>query len=74
MKSKIIICSLMVFAFFACNKNTYKVDVEITNANGKTAYLQKIINKTAKNKFRVLKFNTLKFLWFFIFCKKLYNF
>ena len=34
----------MVFAFFACNKNTYKVDVEITNANGKTAYLQKIIN------------------------------
>lgn len=49
MKSKIIICSLMVFAFFACNKNTYKVDVEITNANGKTAYLQKIINNETVN-------------------------
>ena len=49
MKSKIIICSLMVFALFACNKNTYKVDVEITNANGKTAYLQKIINNETVN-------------------------
>ncbi len=39
----------MVFAFFACNKNTYKVDVEITNANGKTAYLQKIINNETVN-------------------------
>ena len=49
MKSKIIICSLMVFEFFVCNKNTYKVDVEITNANGKTAYLQKIINNETVN-------------------------
>ena len=49
MRTKIIICSLFVFAFFACNKNTYKLDVEITNANGKTAYLQKIINNEMVN-------------------------
>lgn len=48
MKSKVLLLTLL-FALLACNKNTHKVDVEITNANGKTAYLQKIINNETVN-------------------------
>lgn len=49
MKNKILIYSLLLFALFACAKNTFKVDVDISNANGKTAYLQKIINNEMFN-------------------------
>lgn len=49
MKSKTLLLTFLLFALFACNKNTHKVDVEITNANGKTAYLQKIINNETVN-------------------------
>lgn len=49
MKSKTLLLTFLLFALFACNKNTHKVNVEITNANGKTAYLQKIINNETVN-------------------------
>ena len=46
---KLIIFSLMILALLACNKNTFKVDVEMTNANGKVVYLQKIIDNEFVN-------------------------
>ena len=39
----------MILALLACNKNTFKVDVEMTNANGKVIYLQKIIDNKFVN-------------------------
>lgn len=44
MKNRLIIFSIMILTFFACNKPTFNVDVEITNANGKTIYLQKLVD------------------------------
>ena len=44
MKNKIILYSLLMLVFFACTPKSFKVNVEMANANGKTAYLQKIIN------------------------------
>lgn len=44
MKRKILIYSMIVLTFIACNKNTFNVDVEMRNANGKVIYLQKIID------------------------------
>ena len=41
---KIIICSLVILSFFSCSRNKFTVDVEMQNANGKTAYLQRMIN------------------------------
>ena len=49
MKNKTIIYSLLILTFFACSKPTFKVDIEITNANGKTVYIQKIINNETVN-------------------------
>ena len=49
MKNKIIIFSILILTFFACSKNTFKVDVELTNANGKTIYLQRIIDNHIVN-------------------------
>lgn len=49
MKNKLIILSLTFFSFIACNKNTFKVDVEMSNANGKTIYLQKITDNQMVN-------------------------
>ena len=46
---KLIISSLMILTFLACNRNTFKVDVEMTNANGKVVYLQKIIDNEFVN-------------------------
>lgn len=39
----------MILTLLACNKNTFKVDVEMTNANGKVVYLQKIIDNDFVN-------------------------
>ena len=41
---KIIICSLVILSFFSCSRNKFSVDVEMQNANGKTAYLQRMID------------------------------
>ncbi|MBQ8222525.1 MAG: AhpC/TSA family protein [Bacteroidales bacterium] len=49
MKNKIIIGSLLILTFFSCNKNSFKVNVELENANGRTAYLQKIIDNETIN-------------------------
>ena len=46
---KLIISSVIILALFACNKNTFNVDVEMTNANGKLVYLQKIIDNEFVN-------------------------
>ncbi len=46
---KLIICSLAILSFFSCSKNTFTVDVEMQNANGKTAYLQKMIDNELLN-------------------------
>ena len=46
---KLIISSVMILTLFACAKNTFKIDVEMTNANGKLVYLQKIINNEFVN-------------------------
>ena len=47
--NKLIISSVMILTLFACAKNTFKIDVEMTNANGKLVYLQKIIDKEFVN-------------------------
>jgi peroxiredoxin len=39
----------MILTLFACAKNTFKIDVEMTNANGKLVYLQKIIDNEFVN-------------------------
>ena len=49
MKNKILICSLVIVSLIACNKNTFKVDVEMANANGKMVYLQKLIDNQFVN-------------------------
>ena len=49
MKNKIILYSLLMLVFFACTPKSFKVNVEMANANGKTAYLQKIINNETVN-------------------------
>lgn len=49
MKNKVILYSLLIFAFFGCTPKSFKVNVEMANANGKTAYLQKIINNETVN-------------------------
>ena len=46
---RLIISSLIVLTLFACNRNTFKIDVEMTNANGKAVYLQKIIDNDFVN-------------------------
>ena len=46
---KIIICSLVILSFFSCNRNKFTVDVEMQNANGKTAYLQRMIDNELVN-------------------------
>lgn len=46
---KFIISSILILALFACNKNTFNVDIEMTNANGKVVYLQKIIDNEFVN-------------------------
>lgn len=46
---KLIISSVMILTLFACAKNTFKIDVEMTNANGKLIYLQKIIDNEFVN-------------------------
>ena len=51
MKNKIILYSLLMLVFFACTPKSFKVNVEMANANGKTAYLQKIINEISYCKF-----------------------
>ena len=49
MKNKVILYSLLIFTFFGCTPKSFKVNVEMANANGKTAYLQKIINNETVN-------------------------
>ncbi len=49
MKNKVIICSIVLLALFACDKKPFSVDVEMTNANGKVIYLQKIIDNQMVN-------------------------
>ena len=46
---KIIICSLVILSFFSCSRNKFTVDVEMQNANGKTAYLQRMIDNELVN-------------------------
>mgnify|MGYP003287331001 FL=1 len=46
---KLIISSVMILTLFACAKNTFRIDVEMTNANGKVVYLQKIIDNDFVN-------------------------
>ena len=46
---KLIISSVMILTLFACARNTFKIDVEMTNANGKLVYLQKIIDNELVN-------------------------
>ena len=46
---KVIICSLVILSFFSCSKNKFTVDVEMQNANGKTAYLQRMIDNELIN-------------------------
>lgn len=46
---KILICTLVIFSFFSCSRNKFTVDVEMQNANGKTAYLQRMINNELIN-------------------------
>ena len=41
---KVISLSLILLAIVSCNKETFKIDVEMLNANGKTIYLKKIID------------------------------
>lgn len=46
---KIIICSLTILALFSCSKRSFTVDIDMKNANGKTAYLQRMIDNELKN-------------------------
>lgn len=46
---KVIICSLVILSFFSCSKNKFTVDIEMQNANGKTAYLQRMIDNELIN-------------------------
>ena len=46
---KIIICSLVILSFFSCSRNQFTVDVEMQNANGKTAYIQRMIDNELVN-------------------------
>ena len=46
---RLIISSVMILTLFACAKNTFRIDVEMTNANGKVVYLQKIIDNDFVN-------------------------
>lgn len=46
---KVIICSLLILSFFSCSKNKFTIDVEMKNANGKTAYLQRMIDNELIN-------------------------
>ena len=46
---KIIICSLVILALFSCSKRSFTVDINMKNANGKTAYLQRMIDNELKN-------------------------
>ncbi len=46
---RLIISSIIILTLFACNKNTFNIDVEMTNANGKIVYLQKIIDNEFVN-------------------------
>lgn len=47
MKNKLIFCSLIILTIFACTKKSFIIDIEMLNANGKTVFLQRIIdNKT----------------------------
>lgn len=41
---KLILLSLISLTLIACNRDTFKVDIEMQNANGKTIYLKKIID------------------------------
>ncbi|MBO5854073.1 MAG: DUF4369 domain-containing protein, partial [Bacteroidales bacterium] len=46
---KVIICSLLILSFFSCSKNKFTIDVEMKNANGKNAYLQRMIDNELIN-------------------------
>ena len=46
---KVIICSPLILSFFSCSKNKFTIDVEMKNANGKTAYLQRMIDNELIN-------------------------
>ncbi|MBR5604590.1 MAG: AhpC/TSA family protein [Bacteroidales bacterium] len=46
---KILICTLVLFSFLSCSRNKFTVDLEMQNANGKTAYLQRMINNELIN-------------------------
>lgn len=49
MRNKIIISALLILTLFSCSKNSFKINVEIENANGRTAYLQKIVDRETVN-------------------------
>lgn len=49
MRNTLIISSLLILTLFSCSKNSFKVNVEMNNANGKTAYLQKIVDRETIN-------------------------
>ena len=46
---RLVISSIIILTLFACNKNTFNIDVEMTNVNGKVVYLQKIIDNEFVN-------------------------
>ena len=46
---KIIICSLVIMSFLSCSRNKFTIDVDMQNANGKTAYLQRMIDNELVN-------------------------
>lgn len=48
MKNKIFLCLFVTLTFFSCSKRN-NINIEIANANGKTVYLQKIINNETVN-------------------------
>ena len=49
MRNKLFISAFLILTLFSCSKNSFKVNVEMENAKGRTAYLQKIIDRETVN-------------------------
>lgn len=49
MRNKLFISVFLILTLLSCSKNSFKVNVEMENAKGRTAYLQKIIDRETIN-------------------------
>lgn len=49
MRKVLFISSILLLSLFACNDNNFQVNIEMDNANGKTIYLQRIVDGKTLN-------------------------